>query len=80
MERCLLNFFRAVMASLHLATPGFRAQSHNADAYASNSWVEQSCKNTILEIQFQGGKFGRIIHPCFHVTGRKLDLLTGVSF
>ena len=43
------------MASLHLATPGFRAQSHNADAYASNSWVEQSCKNTILEIQFKVG-------------------------
>jgi len=34
--------------------------------------VEQSCKNTILKIQFQGGRFGRAIRHCFHVTGRKL--------
>ena len=60
------------MASLHLATLGFRAQSQNADACASNSCVEQSCKNTILKIQFQGGRFGRAIRHCFHVTGCKL--------
>ena len=60
-----MNFFRAVVASLHLTIFGFRAQGQKSDADVSNAWGEQSCKNIILKIQFQGDKFGRAICHCF---------------